>query len=142
MATTTRNTSSTDTEVDCVDQKEYIVGFVYGALLDDKSTIFIEELSVAPRASGHQLGSKLLNAIGEACRAHSSCDRMALTTFIDVPWNMPYYKRLGFRMITKREDGDLYELMQEKLQEELKRGFDLSQRMAMLKPLSFLEVAE
>ena len=30
---------------------------------------------------------------------------MTLTTFRDVPWNAPYYERLGFRVIAPADQG-------------------------------------
>ena len=41
---------------------------------------------------GHRHPS-LINA------AHTQLDRLTLTTFTDVPWNRPYYERLGFTVL-------------------------------------------
>ena len=31
-------------------------------------------------------------------------DALTLTTYVDVPWNGPYYERLGFRYLTADEE--------------------------------------
>lgn len=58
----------------------------------------IEQVSVHPDHAGKRLGAGLIAAvadwaIGEGIRA------LTLTTFEDVPWNAPYYARIGFRIV-------------------------------------------
>lgn len=39
--------------------------------------------------------------------AHAShCRALTLTTFCDVPWNAPFYARLGFQRLTWQEAGE------------------------------------
>ena len=53
--------------------------------------------------------------------------RLTLTTFIEVPWNAPYYRRLGFRPL---EDARLTALRRH-LDEDLAHGFAAGSRCAM-----------
>jgi hypothetical protein len=52
---------------------------------------------------------------------------VTLTTFRDVPWNAPYYERLGFQAIADNSPG-LAEIMRE----EASRGLDPATRVAMI----------
>ena len=68
-------------------------GFVWVDELDDEA--HLRELSVLPRAMRRGHGSRLLEA---ACRwaSEQGYPAMTLTTFVDVPWNAPFYAARGF----------------------------------------------
>ncbi|MDF5808077.1 GNAT family N-acetyltransferase [Pseudomonas aeruginosa] len=56
---------------------------------------------------GHQqqgLGRLLERAVTYAHASH--CRALTLTTFCDVPWNAPFYARLGFQRLTWQEAGE------------------------------------
>lgn len=55
----------------------------------------VEQLSVHPSHARRGLGSELLDAAEKWAQA-KSLEWLTLTTFRDVPWNAPYYRRLGF----------------------------------------------
>ncbi|MGQ4511628.1 GNAT family N-acetyltransferase [Streptomyces sp. DW26H14] len=52
----------------------------------------VEQVSVHPDAAHRGIGRTLIDDL--ALRAGTA---LTLTTFADVPWNAPYYARLGFR---------------------------------------------
>ncbi|WP_399084053.1 GNAT family N-acetyltransferase [Streptomyces sp. BBFR2] len=59
----------------------------------------IEQVSVAPAYAHRRIGQALIDRA-----AHDGGDRpLTLTTFRDVPWNAPYYTRLGFRPLPDAE---------------------------------------
>lgn len=58
----------------------------------------IEQVSVHPDAAGHGLGRALIDHADEWARGQA-LQSLTLTTFVDVPWNGPYYERLGFRYL-------------------------------------------
>lgn len=58
--------------------------------------------------------------------------RMTLTTYRDVPWNGPYYQRLGRRELTPDELGPQLEAVRA---EEAARGLDQWARTAMVEDL-------
>lgn len=63
----------------------------------------VEQVSVHPRAARRRVGRALLEHA--AARAAAGGIRaLTLTTFAEVPWNAPYYARLGFRVLG---DGEL-----------------------------------
>jgi len=54
--------------------------------------------------------------------------RVTLTTFRDVPWNAPFYRRLGFEEIPA---ADLHPELREIMDEEATHGLDPTLRIAM-----------
>lgn len=62
--------------------------------------LHLHELDVVPEARGRGLGRALIDEVSaEASRR--GLPRVTLVTFRDVPWNAPYYRRLGFRESTE-----------------------------------------
>ncbi|BAS14921.1 acetyltransferase [Arthrobacter sp. Hiyo8] len=55
----------------------------------------VEQLSVHPSHARQGLGSELLD-VAEKWAQAQGLEWLTLTTFRDVPWNAPYYRRLGF----------------------------------------------
>ncbi len=53
---------------------------------------------------------------------------MTLTTFTDIPWNAPYYTRLGFRVL---DAGELTEGLREIRRAEAAMGLDAWPRVCM-----------
>ncbi|HHL2325522.1 TPA: hypothetical protein ACQ3Y4_005391 [Pseudomonas aeruginosa] len=61
--------------------------------------------------------------------AHAShCRALTLTTFCDVPWNAPFYARLGFQRLTWQEAGERLRAI---LGHEQEIGFAADSRCAM-----------
>lgn len=64
----------------------------------------VEQVTVHPDAARRGIGRALLEHVaGWAVGAGFSA--MTLTTYRDVPWNGPYYERLGFRHLAPDEEG-------------------------------------
>jgi hypothetical protein len=53
---------------------------------------------------------------------------VTLTTFRAVPWNMPFYARLGFEEIPS---GELTPALRSVINDEVRRGLDPRRRLAM-----------
>jgi GNAT superfamily N-acetyltransferase len=65
---------------------------------------------------------------------------VTLTTFRDVPWNGPFYERLGFRVVAGAE---LSAALRAIADDETRRGLDPSRRVAMERPCGpVLDVTE
>jgi ribosomal protein S18 acetylase RimI-like enzyme len=62
----------------------------------------IEQVSVHPRAARRGVGRALIENLGERISLHEPT-ALTLTTFTQVPWNAPYYARLGFRVLAEDE---------------------------------------
>jgi GNAT superfamily N-acetyltransferase len=73
------------------------VGFVHVLVIDGHA--HLEQLSVLPEHQRRGIGADLVRAAMDEAR-RQGFDRMSLCTYRDVPWNGPYYRRLGFTEVT------------------------------------------
>jgi len=62
--------------------------------------------------------------------AAAGYESVSLTTFRDIPWNMPFYARLGFSAVP---DSKLTPALRGVLDDESRRGLDSSRRVVMRK---------
>jgi GNAT superfamily N-acetyltransferase len=66
--------------------------------------LHVEQVSVDPAGAGRGIGAALIeHAAGVARQAGRPA--LTLTTFRDIPWNAPYYARLGFAELPGPEQG-------------------------------------
>ena len=70
------------------------IGFAHVEVFDPIS-VHLEEIDVHPDHGRRGVGTKLVTTV---CRWawKRGYRAVTLTTFRDVPWNMPFYSRLGF----------------------------------------------
>jgi GNAT superfamily N-acetyltransferase len=79
-----------------VDPDDQPIGFAIVHLLDE--SVHLHELDVHPDYARQGLGRRLIAAVADWAWARGAT-ALTLTTFDDVPWNGPYYARLGFRTL-------------------------------------------
>jgi GNAT superfamily N-acetyltransferase len=105
------------------------VGFAHIIVLEP-SIAHLEEIDVHPGHGRRRLGRRLVITV---CRwaATNGYSCVTLTTFRDVPWNMPFYARLGFEEIPPEE---LSSALLSVIEDETRRGLDPSRRVAMRRP--------
>jgi chromate reductase len=105
------------------------VGFAHVEVIDAR-TAHLQEIDVLPAHGCRGLGTRLVE---EVCQwaASAGYDSVTLTTFRDVPWNMPFYERLGFRVVPGAE---LSAALRAVVEDETRRGLDPSRRVAMERP--------
>lgn len=72
------------------------VGFVSVDLVDGDA--HIDQLSVLPERGGRGIGRDLLDRAVRWAR-EEGLSGVTLTTFRDVPWNAPFYARVGFEVV-------------------------------------------
>ncbi|WP_447040914.1 GNAT family N-acetyltransferase [Streptomyces sp. DSM 118878] len=77
------------------------IAYVISETLDSRSE-HIEQVSVHPRAARRGVGRALIEHVAALARAQGRT-ALTLTTFTDVPWNAPYYARIGFRPLPEAE---------------------------------------
>lgn len=70
-----------------------VVGYARAVVRDGSA--HLEQVSVHPDHAGQRIGADLIDAVASWARDRGD-ERLTLTTFADVPWNAPYYRRLGF----------------------------------------------
>ena len=105
------------------------VGFAHVELIEPAAA-HLEEIDVHPDHGRRGLGRKLVEAV-VAWAAASGFDSVTLTTFRDVPWNMPFYARLGFVEFPREE---LSPALLSVVRDETRRGLDPTRRLAMRRP--------
>lgn len=77
-------------------------GFACVDAVDDVAHLW--QLSVHPAFGRQGLGRALVEAVCEWATDHGY-PAVTLTTFRDVPWNGPFYERLGFREMVELSPG-------------------------------------
>jgi GNAT superfamily N-acetyltransferase len=102
------------------------VGFAH-VELREPGVAHLEELDVHPNHGRRGLGRRLIAAVCE-WSANTGLEAVTLTTFRDVPWNMPFYSRLGFEEVPSRE---LSPELASVVQDETRRGLDPTRRVVM-----------
>jgi GNAT superfamily N-acetyltransferase len=113
-----------------VDDADRPVAFVACSLID--GDVFVEEVDVLPDYAGRRIGAQLLETVDIVARSRG-IQRVVLTTFADVPWNAPYYLRLGFRPLALEEWGP--ELV-ERIEEEKDSGLDWQARVCLVRDVA------
>ena len=121
--------------LDCIaEQLEWVavndsgepIGFINAESHHD--SLHICEVSVSQQWQGQGLGKQLIKQVLDAARARNIM-AVTLTTCRDVPWNAPYYQRLGFEILNESE---LTEVLRDILQYEINAGFAAKDRCAMV----------
>jgi ribosomal protein S18 acetylase RimI-like enzyme len=105
-----------------------VAGYITGEVLDGNA--HIAQVSVAPAYAGRALGRALIEFVEDWGRA-AGRPATTLTTFRDVPWNGPYYSRLGYHVLPEEDVGP--ELARTMTHEASLPGIDASLRCAMVK---------
>lgn len=129
----------TETTSEAVLEQAQSRGHLWVALADDRPVGFahvevlepgeahLEEIDVHPEHGRRGLGRRLVMAICEWART-AGYQSITLTTFRDVPFNMPFYERLGFEVIPP---GEISLALRSIIDDETRRGLDPSRRVAM-----------
>ncbi len=113
-----------------VDGEDRPVAFaVFEATAD--GSVHLQELDVLPEHAGRGLGRRLIEAVA-AWGVEANLKTMTLTTFRDVPFNAPFYRRVGFRVL---EEHELTPRLARIREQEREHGIDLAPRVAMLRNL-------
>ncbi|MFF7307898.1 GNAT family N-acetyltransferase [Streptomyces sp. NPDC008137] len=112
-----------------VDERDQPVAYLLAEPVD--GALHIEQVSVHPRAARRGVGRDLLaHAAGHA--REQGLTALTLTTFADVPWNAPYYSRLGFHTLP---EPDLTPGLRTIRATEAEHGLDRWPRVCMRAPL-------
>jgi len=110
-----------------VDDDGAPVGFLAADWVDGH--FHIAEASVVPSAQKQGIGTALIDAAVHRANANGF-GRVTLTTYRDLPWNGPFYSRLGFVEAGAAIVGPGHVA---KLQAEAMAGHDPSRRCVMVK---------
>ncbi|WP_198413746.1 GNAT family N-acetyltransferase [Cryobacterium sp. TMT2-15-1] len=98
----------------------------------------IEQVTVHPEHACQGIGAQLI-VLADSWARERELPAVTLTTFRDVPWNAPYYERLGFRAFLPRDWGPT---MSARMDSEAARGLEAWPRVALIRPVSKLSTPE
>jgi GNAT superfamily N-acetyltransferase len=108
------------------------IGFVIAQRWGDDG--YVHELDVEEAYGRRGVGRRLLARVAEWARAEGARS-LLLSTFSDVPWNAPFYARLGFAVVPP----EAYTTAMLALREsEAAAGMPLTSRVIMRAPLAAL----
>lgn len=96
--------------------------------LDDAA--HVEQVSVDPSFARRGIGAELIGVAAGWARTRG-LRRLTLTTFTEVPWNAPYYARIGFRVMPRERHGPE---LSARIRAEAGHGLDRWPRVAMERP--------
>lgn len=106
-----------------LDDNSTPVGYGFVQFVD--GVALLAQLDVHPDHGRKGLGTALITKLAEVAHQRGAT-ALYLTTFTHVPWNAPFYARLGFVALAEAEQPPA---LQDILSEELNRG--LTDRVAM-----------
>ncbi|MFD3820893.1 GNAT family N-acetyltransferase [Streptomyces sp. NPDC058625] len=112
------------------DERDRPAGYLIAEPVDD--ALHVEQVSVHPRAARRGVGRSLIAHAAGRARAQGLTS-VTLTTFTDVPWNAPYYARLGFRPLA---EAALTPGLRQIRAEESEHGLDRWPRVCMSRTTS------
>ncbi|XUW92255.1 GNAT family N-acetyltransferase [Burkholderia sp. M6-3] len=105
------------------------VGFVM--FEPQPARIYIQELDVLTSHAGRRIGAALIEQVAQLARSRQIM-QLVLSTYREVPWNAPYYRRLGFRHI---DEAELDAALRARRDAHIARGLDESKRVFMRRDL-------
>ena len=105
------------------------VGFAH-VELTERNSVHLEEIDVHPDHGRRGLGTRLVLRVCHWA-ASNGYGAVTLTTFRDVPWNMPFYARLGFAVVAPEKVSVPLRAI---VEDETRRGLDPSRRVVMKRP--------
>lgn len=113
-----------------IDAGDRPVGFAHCKPVG-RGTLYVAQLSVHPDHAGCRLAARLLDRVAEF-HGPRGVWRLTLTTFRDIPWNAPYYARIGFREV---EDLGAEVFLGRQIAEQVRGGFPAESRVAMARAI-------
>jgi GNAT superfamily N-acetyltransferase len=111
-----------------VDAADTPIAYLIADIVDGNT--HIEQVSVDPHYGRRGIGRQLIEHVADWSRSIGN-PAMTLTTFVDVPWNAPYYARCGFAVVSEPSAG-----LRRIRQHEAERGLDRWPRVSMYRSLN------
>src|SRR5262249_39257876 len=102
------------------------VGFAHVEMIECDAA-HLEEIDVDPAHGRQGLGTKLVLRVCDWA-ARNGYASVSLTTFRDVPWNQPFYARLGFEIVPPAQCSPSLCAI---VEDETRRGLDPTRRVVM-----------
>ena len=110
------------------DEEKIITGFLTAELHQD--LLHIWQMSVRSDQQRKGIGHSLIRA-AELWARSNQLTALTLTTFLDVPWNAPFYRSCGFEHVNPIN----YPMLLATLEAERDAGLPIEKRCAMIRQL-------
>lgn len=109
------------------DHDDHPIAYLLVERVDNRA--HIEQVAVHPRHARRRIGAQLIERASQWAD-DNGLDGLSLTTFARVPWNAPYYVRLGFSALSESEwtPG-----LQRRMASEASHGLDRWPRVVMVR---------
>jgi GNAT superfamily N-acetyltransferase len=108
-----------------VDLDDIVIGFAITREVD--RTLYLQEIDIAPEHGQQGIGKALVETV-QTWGKDSGYAVMSLSTFRDLPWNAPFYAKLGFRILDAAELTPGFQLIRAQEQEA---GLPIADRVIM-----------
>jgi GNAT superfamily N-acetyltransferase len=118
------------------DCHESVVGYAIAREVDD--TLYLQQIDVEPEHGRRGIGTALVNTVCDWAK-QQGYSFVSLSTFRDLPWNAPFYSKLGFHPI---DEAELTTGFQQIRRKELEAGLPISERVIMQRRLQYLTVPQ
>jgi GNAT superfamily N-acetyltransferase len=112
------------------DPRDVVVGYAVTQEVDD--ILYLQQIDVDPAHGRRGIGSALIDAIFVWAKLQGYAV-ISLSTFRDIPWNAPFYSKLGFCLLDKSE---LTSGFQRIRAQEAEAGLPIAERIIMQCELS------
>jgi len=113
-----------------VDDSGRLVGYAFAGRL--AGAAHLEEIDVHPDHGRRGIGRALVECVERWGRAQK-LRALTLTTYRDIPWNRPYYEKLGFRVLSQHE---IEPALAARVEHEAGEGLDPALRVCMQRLLA------
>jgi GNAT superfamily N-acetyltransferase len=110
------------------DDDDVAIAYLLSEVMD--GNLHIEQLTVDPAAARRGVGAALIEHAAHFA-TEAGFPALTLTTFAEVPWNAPYYRRLGFDTLD-----DIGPELAAVRRREAAHGLDRWPRVCMIRPLA------
>ena len=104
---------------------DQVVGFAKVSIVDGQA--YLDEIDVLPDFGRRGIGTRLVGAVTDWARDRAF-ETLSLVTFRHLPWNAPFYAKLGFSMLDSSEHGREVSGL---IEEEGRAGIDIGNRVVM-----------
>ncbi len=108
-----------------VDCDEIAVGYAIAREVDE--TLYLQQIDVEPEHGRRGIGSALVTTVCDWAR-QQGYGIVSLSTFRDLPWNAPFYSKLGFHPV---DEAELTTGFQQIRLKELAAGLPVGDRIIM-----------
>lgn len=108
-----------------VDPHDAVVG--YAVTREVNGTIYLQQIDVVPEHGQRGIGSALVDEVCSWAKLHGY-RVVSLSTFRGIPWNAPFYSKLGFRIL---DESEVTASFQQIRLQEIEAGLPISERVIM-----------